>query len=332
MSLESFAVAEREEKLQVAAVSSDLSPLAGLNVMVVAAHPDDEVLFAGGQLGKACKLTIVHVTDGAPSTAIARARGFRTRRAYSRARRKELRAALRAGEVEAQCICLGYRDGRSCLSIVSGVRRLSDLIDRIRPDLVLTHAYDGGHYDHDTTAVLVQLAVRRAVHTPASWEMAGYYEEGGRTHFYRFARVDQLPGVIVQLTPAEQGRKRLMLDCFASQRHLTDQFPVEIEVLRPAPAHDFRYPPLVGKLGYEANEAGADSSSWRRVVLLSEHVLQGSKSSWLPLIASVALMYAMLVSHRMRLRHPRVARPFELLVITVCCANDGRSKRHSDLR
>ena len=46
--------------------------------------------------------------------------------------------------------------------------RLEDLVDRcagligaLRPAVVITHAYEGGHPDHDTLALAVRLACRR---------------------------------------------------------------------------------------------------------------------------------------------------------------------------
>ena len=33
-----------------------------------------------------------------------------------------------------------------------------DVLDDVRPDVVLTHAYEGGHSDHDATAFAVHLA------------------------------------------------------------------------------------------------------------------------------------------------------------------------------
>lgn len=59
-----------------------VSPFLGQRVTLLAAHPDDEMLFAGTRLCKAEALLIRQVTDGAPSRLAARRSGFATRRAW----------------------------------------------------------------------------------------------------------------------------------------------------------------------------------------------------------------------------------------------------------
>ncbi len=297
-------------------------PFSDRHLMVVVAHPDDEVLFAGAQLPKAGRLTIVHVTDGAPSAKIAQQRGFSTRYAYSIARRQEFRAALQAGGIHARCECFNYQDGMSCLWIVSGVRRLSSLIDSIRPDLVLTHAYDGGHRDHDTAAALTHLAIAQSSHSPDLWEMACYYCEGGRMHKYRLAHSEKWPSTVLTLAPQDQENKRIMLDRFVSQGNLTEQFPLEVEVFRQAPSYDFKVAPVAGRLAYEANGSGIESGLWRQIVYSSQQILHGRRQAHFRLFFSRVAMYLMLVSFRTRMRYPRVVRPFESLCSTMLtCPN-----------
>ena len=65
--------------------------LSRLPVLVVAAHPDDETIGAGGMLGRMANPYVLHVTDGAPRNPdFARAAGYRSREEYARARRREL--------------------------------------------------------------------------------------------------------------------------------------------------------------------------------------------------------------------------------------------------
>ena len=194
---------------------------------MVVSHSDDEVLFAGGQMARMRKLCIVHTTDGARSRGAAAERGFASRRAYARAREAELRAALAAGGIEAECINFGYRDSALCLRLGAAVRRLARLIDARKPEVVLTQAYDGGHIDHDTTAAVVQFALERCDHRPAVWEMGGYYVAGGERVLQRLLPREGDAGIVVTLDGVEQARKAAMMADFrgseANQENLQEQ-------------------------------------------------------------------------------------------------------------
>ena len=58
--------------------------------LIVAAHPDDEIIGAGAQLPRLSQAYFLHLTDGAPKDMRdASALGFVTREAYAEARRRE---------------------------------------------------------------------------------------------------------------------------------------------------------------------------------------------------------------------------------------------------
>ena len=68
-------------------------------VAVVVAHPDDETIGLGAQLGRFDDALLVHVTDGTPRDGEdARNYGFAGVADYAAARAAELCAALRAGD------------------------------------------------------------------------------------------------------------------------------------------------------------------------------------------------------------------------------------------
>jgi hypothetical protein len=59
-------------------------------------------------------------------------------------------------------------------------------------------------------------------------------------------------------------RKQRMIDCFATQRWLLEQFDLSVERFRIAPAYDFREPPHSGALHYETLGWGIAGQAWRR--------------------------------------------------------------------
>src|SRR4051812_4148443 len=130
-------------------------------VALIVAHPDDETLGLGSRLSALRRLTLVHLTDGAPrSLDDARREGFADARAYAAARERELDAALAAlGTSGTERIAYGHPDQES-------IDRLDAIVERLAIDLagcaaVITHAYENGHPDHDTAALAVALACRR---------------------------------------------------------------------------------------------------------------------------------------------------------------------------
>ncbi len=234
-----------------------------LRVAVVAAHPDDETIGAGASLALLHALVLVHVTDGAPRSGHdARAAGHATPAAYAAARRAELDAALAAGGIGAERVELGVPDQGATAVMAETARRLAQLFAERRVEAVLTHAYEGGHPDHDAAAWSVHEAVRLGPARPDVVEMLSYHAApGGGIETDCF-----LPGpetVEVALTGAERARKRTMLACFASQTATLAAFGTGHEAFRPAPSYDFTVPPHPGPAYYDAFNWGITSAAWR---------------------------------------------------------------------
>lgn len=239
--------------------------LTGGPVLLVAAHPDDETLAAGGILPRLEVRAIVHVTDGAPrDLRDARAAGCQTRDGYAAARRRELEQALElAGISNGRLRRLEAVDGEAWLSMGALARQIAGLLEELRPGVVLTHPYEGGHPDHDSAAFAVHAACALSISPPAIYEFASYHARDGGLETGRFLPEGE-EGETVAMSPEARARKLRMIECFVSQLHFLRQFSMDAERFRRAPAYDFARAPHAGALLYEIFGWGITGAEWRR--------------------------------------------------------------------
>jgi LmbE family N-acetylglucosaminyl deacetylase len=128
-----------------------------LSVLVIAPHPDDEVLACGGTLAllrrRQCRIQVAVVTDGARGDPL----NYSEEDVVVR-RANESKAALRILGIE-DVRFLGYPDGNFQDSSDSEARLL-EIIDELKPDWLLLPSPLDYHRDH----VGIALAVLRAWH------------------------------------------------------------------------------------------------------------------------------------------------------------------------
>jgi LmbE family N-acetylglucosaminyl deacetylase len=235
---------------------------------VVVAHPDDETLGLGGQLHQIQRLTMIHVTDGAPRDMGDAIRlGFQSREAYAAARGAELDRALAAG---------GARDARRINLAIADQEAMTHLPDLVRTlvtelagvDAVVTHPYEGGHPDHDACAFAVQVACailslkRRP--SPQRVEFPSYHAREGQLTAGEFWPVEGCAEQVIALDPVQLAYKRAALAEFVTQVSAVELFPVAIERLRPAPSYDFSLPPPPHAVLYDLLGWNMNSAQWRR--------------------------------------------------------------------
>ena len=249
-------------------------------VVAVLAHPDDEVLGCGILLSRLERPTVVHVTDGSPRDGADAARlGFASPREYARVRRRELEAAMAlAGILRSQLVDLGIADQGVARSLEEVTRRLVPLL-RGRP-VVLTHAYEGGHPDHDATCFAVHRAVRLlGPDAPTIVDMPFY--RAGATDWIRQAFVPSEGAgdvVALQTTDDERRMRRHMVAAHATQASVLAGFTGE-EQFRLAPPYDFGALPNNGVLLYERYGWGLSAGDWLDQVRRADAALANDGSS-----------------------------------------------------
>jgi LmbE family N-acetylglucosaminyl deacetylase len=233
---------------------------------VVVAHPDDETLGLGARLGAFRRLTLVHLTDGAPQDpADARRAGFPDASAYRLARRAELALALEILDLAPAWRALGIRDQAAARHLRRLARALTPLL--ARSAVVVTHSYEGGHPDHDAAAFAVQAACAAlgagGSRAPTRLEFSGYHLDRGRTVTGGFCPDPARPAVKARLTPGQRERKRRALAAFRSQAETLRCFAAETEAYREAPVYDFTRPPPPGDALYDQWGWELTSDRWR---------------------------------------------------------------------
>ena len=241
-------------------------------LLVIAAHPDDESIGAASLLTTLPECAVLHLSDGVP-----RDRSFwapnaaATADGYSSQRRGEtLRAMEIAGISPSDVHCLGMVDQELAFHLADISRELVRWMIALGPELVITHAYEGGHPDNDSVAFAASAArdllLRSGQRAPLLLEMALYHGAGGKMSVGQFLATDEVgpPQIQCAFRGAALDRKHEMLRCFESQGDaLAPFFAIEYERFRPAPRYEFTAPPHFGPLYYEQSGMDMDGETWR---------------------------------------------------------------------
>jgi LmbE family N-acetylglucosaminyl deacetylase len=225
-------------------------------LLVLAAHPDDETIGAARLLLRSPAACVVFLTDGAPRAAALRPAGPDDQAAYARRRRAEALAALAEARVPAgDVVFLGGVDQEAAGELASLARELARVLSDVRPRLVVTHPYEGGHPDHDCAAVAARaaaaLVARDGRRAPPLAEMTSYHRRDGAV-----VRAGFLPGgppAVTRVLDADERRRKAAMDArYETQREVLAPFPLEVERYRRGPPLDPRARPHEGNLHYEA--------------------------------------------------------------------------------
>jgi len=213
-------------------------------VLLLVAHPDDESIACAGLLQRTEHALVLFAVDGAPPHYNFEKR-FGSLSEYSEHRFREAAAAL------ALLPTCSFRrmtrpDGSSFvdqhlfLEMPAAFSSLLQIAREFSPDLIVSHAFEGGHLDHDTCHVLAKHAAAAvgvsALEFPLYWKSTE-----GRDCIQRF-REDRENQSILQLSPQELATKQRMLAEYKSQQDITRVFQPEVERFRPMANENYRRP------------------------------------------------------------------------------------------
>ncbi len=241
--------------------------------LIVAPHPDDETIGAAIWMARhrSFPITLLHLTGGSPrDPSAALAAGCPSRQAYADERRRELLDALSAIPISPQQLrSFSYVDQESHLCLPELILRLVSLVQEIKPVIVLSPAYEGGHPDHDTAAFAVAAARRQIAY--ANFHHLEYRlyhaDRAGSMITETFLPHPTIPVESYRLSEDERKLKIQMLASFRTQQDILKRFTLYDEQFRQAPSYDFSRPPHDGMLLYERWGFPVSGAEWRECVL-----------------------------------------------------------------
>jgi LmbE family N-acetylglucosaminyl deacetylase len=256
-------------------------------LMIVVAHPGDEVIGTGGHLRNWTQAHVIFVTDGVPlNSSNALDAGFLNSEVFALARQRESITALaRAGIHLDQIHPLEFPDSGTTQNMLAITGGVLEKIVEIQPEFIITHPYEGGHPDHDTTAFAVHTACdllrEERGGSPAIIEMTSYHNLAGMMATGEFLPRLNCEVVTRELSQDERVFKHRLFACFKTQQELLQHFSVETECFRLAPQYDFSQAPHDGPLFYELSGSGITGDRWRSLavedlntILLGKHLIE----------------------------------------------------------
>jgi LmbE family N-acetylglucosaminyl deacetylase len=209
------------------------------DVLVFAAHPDDEILGLGTTLYrhklKGDKIKIVFTTNGT---------GRESESWYIKTKQAKKKFEIRYAEA-AQALALinipkeniqslGYPDGGTQRYLKEITKDIQMIIEKLNPGRIYVHCIEGGHGDHDLTSYVVKSVCQKLGYRNVfEWAEYNPIQPIG-SHEIRFISKNAMDAdeIIIDISKEERSLKRKML--FYHQSQEVEQYFMMGEAIREA--------------------------------------------------------------------------------------------------
>lgn len=216
----------------------EMNRLPKTDVLVFAAHPDDEVLGVSATLMRARNagknVTVVYVTDG---TGHDWYRQRENAEEIAKTRFNEGIAGLSLIDIDKEhVLTLGFPDKGVHRYLNELTKDVTTIIQKVNPSEIYVHCIEGGHSDHDLTSAVVKFVCKNLnVDSLYEWpEYSTKYPIGSKiVRFLSRQRFHEKESEL-RLTESELAMKRNMIRKHVSQRDLISNFVVRKEYVRKA--------------------------------------------------------------------------------------------------
>lgn len=227
----------------------------GQRILILAPHPDDEVVGACAAIQRAKK-------NGADVSVLFLSHGCLAKHTLWPWERKHYEEGVARRMLEAQLVaeylaftiletnCRAGEMLRAAREIWCNLptiwQEVNAAIAAVAPDCLWVPAYEGGNPDHDALN-----AVASRIKNVPVFEMAEYHFADGKEHVGVFI-AEKGNETIIALTAEEQAAKRHALAMYASEKGNLKYFGgMKTECLRPLLLYDYDAPPHKGTLWYQ---------------------------------------------------------------------------------